>query len=233
MTWFLGAAALTVFVAYLIQLFAKGDIPGMVRAMRWLLGGLALAITVLLAISGRIGIAMLFGILASSILRRGRLGPIDFNVTGTAKGAKSHVNSHYFKMQMDHDTSDVSGSVVSGAFTGRKLMTIDEFEMRSLLQEVTHDPDSLSLLETWLDANRSGWREYFEQNIYEDYSSDTDSAPMDNARAYEILGLQPGASEEEIKAAHHRLLKVAHPDQGGSNFLASRINAAKDFLLDN
>jgi DnaJ-like protein len=49
--------------------------------------------------------------------------------------------------------------------------------------------------------------------------------------AYQVLGLQPGASEAEIRAAHHRLMRSAHPDSGGSDWLATRVNQARDVLL--
>jgi DnaJ homolog subfamily C member 19 len=55
--------------------------------------------------------------------------------------------------------------------------------------------------------------------------------PMNRQEAYEILGLKPGASEVEIKAAHHRLMRSAHPDVGGSEWLATRVNQARDVLL--
>jgi hypothetical protein len=55
--------------------------------------------------------------------------------------------------------------------------------------------------------------------------------PMSRAEAYQVLGLQPGASEEDIRAAHRRLMQGAHPDHGGSDWLAARINQARDVLL--
>jgi DnaJ family protein C protein 19 len=57
------------------------------------------------------------------------------------------------------------------------------------------------------------------------------SGPMSRKEAYEVLGLSPGASAAEIKEAHHRLMRGAHPDHGGSDWLAARINQARDILL--
>ena len=57
------------------------------------------------------------------------------------------------------------------------------------------------------------------------------SGPMTVDEAYQVLGLQPGASEEEIRAAHRRLMRAAHPDSGGSDWMAARINQARDILL--
>jgi len=54
---------------------------------------------------------------------------------------------------------------------------------------------------------------------------------MTPEEAYEVLGLHPGATEAEIRAAHHRLMRTAHPDSGGSDWLATRVNQARDILL--
>ena len=56
-------------------------------------------------------------------------------------------------------------------------------------------------------------------------------ARMGTREAYTVLGLSPGASKDDIKQAHRRLMKHAHPDRGGSTHRAARLNEAKDLLL--
>ena len=57
------------------------------------------------------------------------------------------------------------------------------------------------------------------------------SGAMSREEAFQVLGLHVGASEADIRAAHHRLMRAAHPDAGGSDWLASRVNQARDVLL--
>jgi hypothetical protein len=54
---------------------------------------------------------------------------------------------------------------------------------------------------------------------------------MSQAEAWQVLGLAPGATEAQVRAAHRRLMRVSHPDAGGSDWLATRINQARDTLL--
>jgi hypothetical protein len=61
---------------------------------------------------------------------------------------------------------------------------------------------------------------------------DEEPAPrMSRGEALEVLGLEPGADEDEIRAAHKRLLRLVHPDRGGSADLARRVYQARDALL--
>lgn len=219
-----GAALIGLMVLY--QLVRKADVRQLVRGLRWVTGGAAALVTAFLLLRGQVGIASITGFAAFSILYLGRLGPLVFD-SGVSGANRSSVNSRFFAMTLDHDSGDVLGRVLAGEFAGKDLIDLGEAETRRLLAEVAADPDSLALLETWLDRNRAGWREYFAAT-----AAASGPGPIDEERqAYEILGLQPGATAEEIHAAHRRLMKAVHPDQGGSNYLAARINEAKDRLL--
>lgn len=54
---------------------------------------------------------------------------------------------------------------------------------------------------------------------------------MTRREAHQILGLREGSSKEQIREAHRRLMRLNHPDNGGSTMLATKVNEAKDFLI--
>ena len=99
-----------------------------------------------------------------------------------------------------------------------------------LLGEI--DEESCALLMAYLDRRQPAWRENAQ-----DYAatgtgrSSWSSGKMTEEEAYKILGVQPGTSAEDIGRAHRALMKKLHPDQGGSTYLAARVNEAKDVLL--
>jgi hypothetical protein len=198
-------------------------------ALRWGLGGAALLLTVGLAIARRIDLAAFTGAAAFSILRFGRLGPIILGGGSIRADNVSNARSRYLALTLDHDSGTVTGRIVAGQFAGHDLMELGEIETRALINEVATDADSIALLESWLDANRNGWREYFEET--ERRSAETAAPENADAEAYAVLGLHPGASKDEIKAAHRELMKGVHPDHGGSSYLAAKINQARDHLL--
>lgn len=204
--------------------------PRMMFLLRWIVGGGAALITVLLVLARRIDVAVFFGFVAYTILVRGRLGPFSFESDTLGRDNISKVRSRYFAMKLDHDTGEVEGRVLAGQFAGADLIDLGEMETRALIEEIEWDPDSVSLLESWLDANRAGWREYFEETAHGE-AGGTAAGGDPIAQAYEVLGLKPGATPDEIRAAHRELMKGVHPDHGGSSYLASKINEARDLLL--
>ncbi|MFM8615646.1 MAG: molecular chaperone DnaJ [Alphaproteobacteria bacterium] len=139
-------------------------------------------------------------------------------------GAANSVETAFLIMTLDHDSGRMTGSVKAGQFAGRDLATLTLPELLALLDECqAADVDSVALLEAWLDRAHPDWRA--------EPTAEPRSAAMTREEALEILGLTEGADEDAIRAAHRRLMKTAHPDQGGSAWLAARINAARDLLL--
>ena len=147
-----------------------------------------------------------------------------FGGTAPQTGAANSVETAFLSMTLHHDSGRMTGSVKAGQFAGRDLATLTLPELLTLLQECqAADADSVALLEAWLDRAHPDWRA--------EPAADPRSAAMTREEALDILGLAEGADEEAIRAAHRRLMKTAHPDQGGSAWLAARINAARDLLL--
>ncbi len=96
-----------------------------------------------------------------------------------------------------------------------------------LLDEARRDdPPSVPLLEAYLDRRFPDWR-----TQQAEAAPAAGPAAMDERTALEILGLAPGATEAEIKAAHRDLMARVHPDHGGSSYLAAQLNQARDYLL--
>lgn len=225
---FLGALALLAILA--IYQFLRGvDRRLLMTGLRWLVVGVAGLAAAFMIFARRIDIALILGATAISVWRTGRLGPFSFD--GPPEGNISKVQSRYLAMELDHDTGAVEGRVLSGPFAGADLMDMGENETRALIAEIEADPDSLHLLESWLDANRAGWREYFAETERDNQHGERAAASDPLAEAYEVLGLKPGASDEAIRAAHRELMKAVHPDHGGSSYLAAKINQARDLLL--
>ncbi|KKB09664.1 DnaJ domain-containing protein [Devosia chinhatensis] len=233
MSWiFLGGLGLLA-VLWLVQLARRMDRRVLMRSLRWLVGGFAGLIAAAALLFRRIDIAMIMGAVATSVLLRGRIGQFSFDSVTGGGGNVSKVRSRYLAMELDHDTGELSGRVVDGQFAGWDLLDLGEADTRLLIAEISGDAESVNLLESWLDTNRAGWREYFAgQDFHEEQEPAAQGGRDPVSEAYAVLGLKPGAGVDEIKAAHRELMKGVHPDRGGSEFLAAKINEARDLLLE-
>ena len=144
---------------------------------------------------------------------------------GPTPGQTSEVETEFLHMRLDHDTGEMDGTVLKGPYEGCELRRLDLEELLELLNECRADRQSMAILEAYLDRIHEGWREC--RGPPPGPSSDG----MNEDEARSVLGVGPDATREEIVAAHRRLMQRVHPDRGGSDYLAAKLNAAKGRLL--
>jgi hypothetical protein len=229
MTWLILGLIGLVALLGLLRLFADAKPAQVKTAAVWGAAAFGVLIIALLVISGRAGQA--FWALAF-------LGPMawrhwkawqarrTFARGGAASaGQASDVETSHLAMGLDHDSGRMFGRVKTGRFAGQDLADLDLPMLLELLTEIAAtDPEGVPLLEAWLDRAHPDWRSTRPP-------PGDRGGPMTRQEALAILGLAEGASEAEIRAAHRRLMLAAHPDHGGSDWLAARLNEARDVLL--
>ncbi len=257
MTALLLGVLLLVVAIQILRWFARTEIRTVRKAINW--GGLGLIalIILFLAATGRIGAAIaglmalvawggrILGLLhmgrqMSGMFRSFRFGQGSGSSAPGGHGSRqvSEVDAAFVRMTLDHATGAMDGEVKLGRFQGRRLKGLGQGDLLALLAEAQADQDSTGLLETYLDRTFPQWRESAGASSGErnGRAPPSPSAGMTAEEAYRILGLKPpaggnGASDGEIKAAYRRLMGQLHPDHGGSDYLAAKVNQAKDFLL--
>ena len=195
------------------------------------LGGglLALGFAVFLGLRGEIGIAIPLGAAGLGLLGWLPFGPAGFSArTQKSSGKTSRVRSAYVEMELEHDSGDMRGHIVAGRHQGAALERLDVKTLVGLLNEI--DEESRALLMAYLDRRDPRWSEHAQGDAAAGRPA-ASSGKMTEQEAYQILGLEAGASANDITRAHRTLMKKLHPDQGGSTYLAARINEAKEILV--
>jgi hypothetical protein len=193
---------------------------GAVAAGAMLIFGIRFLPSLLPELLGLAGL-VITGLIARALRNRPSGG---FSSPGT--GRRTEVRTAFLQAWIDHGTGDVGGTVLTGRFAGRTLDRLSDGELLDLHEECRNDADSLRVMEAYLDRRLNvDWRTA-RQRPPRGPRSD-----MTREEALAVLGLAEGASEEEIKAAHRRLIRRTHPDAGGTADLAARINRAKDVLV--
>lgn len=203
---------------------------------------------ILLALSGRLSWLVALAAAAVPLLQRGlavlRLLPLVQQLlaavglakasTGPAAGRQSRVETAWLRMTLDHDSGRMDGEVLQGPSRGSLLSGLSLVELLVLRRDC--DPRSLPLLEAYLDRERGdSWRRQADSEDPGEGGPSGSAVPpaggkMSPEEARAILGLEPGASAEQVRDAHRRLMQRLHPDRGGSTFLAAMINEAKRVL---
>ena len=228
-----GAAAVAL-VWWLSKTFARANPAAVAKVLKRVAGVACLVGAGLLLLRGRIDVALLLGgcalwLLGWSGFALPGIGPR----TQRTQGSVSRVRSAMVEMELDHDTGTMDGTVLAGDLTGRSLNSLPEDALRQLYEACrSADPEGVRLLEAYLDRRFPRWREDAHGNRDAGPGGQAQSGAMTEEEAYQILGLDPRASVDDVRRAHRALMKKLHPDQGGSTYLATRVNQAKEILLN-
>jgi hypothetical protein len=244
MLFLLGGFAVLGGVLLLVYLFANADPARLARNLKWT--GISIAAVAVVALvlfpPAREFAALLFP-LAMSMPLLSRLRSLIDRHRAPAGGQSSTVTTAFLRMTLDHDTGTMSGTVLRGHFAGMRVEELGVGDLLALLRECrAEDEEGARLLEAYLDRIHPDWRdELAGGRAGAAGGSGTGSngrttgqragADVTVEEAYAILGVKPGATPDEIKQAHRNLMVKLHPDHGGSDYLATKINRARDVLL--
>lgn len=224
-----GILALVV-ILWFMGLFAQANPARVARQLRQIGGLAALAGAAILLVRGLATYAMPLLMLGSWLLSNVQASSWRRWLPhgGAAQGQTSSVKTDHLEMELDHDTGALRGRVIKGVFAGRDIETMAPAEVALLWQDCRFvDPQSAQLLEAYLDRRHASWRE----DMARAEASPGAGGIMTREEALDVLGLKPGCSAEDVRAAHRDLMMRMHPDRGGSTYLAAKINQAKDVLL--
>jgi DnaJ domain len=211
--------------------FSKADPKQAARVLRYIPGGVVLFFAILLLVRGAIVPAVSVGVIGLGLLGYElRWRPSTAGRAQKSPGQVSRVRTACLEMELDHDSGALRGQVLAGRHKGAALDDLDVPSLILLLAEI--DKDSISLLANYLDRREPGWR----RQTGDDASAASGTHPlrggkMTDQEAYQVLGILPGATAQDIARAHRSLIKKFHPDQGGSTYLAAQINEAKEVLM--
>ena len=234
---FLGIVAL-IAVIFLLRAFVGTDPKALVKALRSVGSGALVLDAIGLVVIDRPFSAVFVALIAWSLYTGGRIIPgiwplYRFSAgrnSASSKGQTSSVRTAWLDMELDHDSGDMRGTILQGPHAGKGLHELDRGALMTFYAEAgAADGETKRLLEAYLMRTIGA--------DWQSYTNKTEPPPaaapsgMTRTEALKILGLQEGASEDDIHAAHRRLMMQNHPDRGGTDYLASKINEAKDFLI--
>lgn len=233
---FIVVAGIALFLAWLIRA-NPSSLARILRVLLVVVGGIGVGAMLIFGLRFLPGLLPelfgLAGIVITALIARAARHRPSGGFSSPGSGQRTEVRTTFLQAWIDHGSGDVGGTVLAGRFAGRTLDALADAELLELHAECTADADSLRVLEAYLDRRLGAdWR-----NTQQSHSRSQGAPPrgprtdMTREEALAVLGLAEGATEDEIRAAHRRLIQRMHPDVGGTADLAARINRAKDVLL--
>ena len=232
---------------FLIRWYISTDVRIVKRKLKYLFLLILLVFFIFLAVTGRLAAAFgvfmaiitfgrrVFGLISilNWVKNFFRVSPSIYNNTsGAYEKKKSYVQTKFLNMTLDHESGELDGLIILGSLKGKLLSNLNLDDLIGFRQDILNDNDSLYLLNSYLDRKYQGWRNKYK---IDDNKNNTDTtysnSLMTRQEAIKILGVDINANNDEIKEAYKKLISKFHPDKGGSSYLATKINQAKEILL--
>lgn len=223
---------LTVGIIFALQWFISADPKDLIRIIKWLLIIFIISIILFFIITGKLiwAIATMPMLLpwllrVRQAVRRAknfsRMQGRTQNSNHT--GQTSDLETRHLYIRLNHENGSIDGEVREGLFAGRQLSSMKLDELITLLRICeAEDTPSAKILKTYMDRVHENWQE----------KTAPFESVMKRKEAASILGVAQNATPDEVRKAYHKLMAGVHPDHGGSSYLASKINQAKDVLLN-
>lgn len=238
--WLILAVALALGFYLVARWWVQAQPHQLLAALRWTAAAVGVVLLAAIVLSGRW--SWLPGLLLFVLpwVRQFRaLNTMRKNARGPRPGQSSEISTRFLRMELDHDSGAMSGDITDGQFAGRSLGELNLGQLIDLWREcAAADEQSRVVLENYLDREHTDWRSVAGAGPREEAAGERADSPwtrtsMSDEEACEILGVASDATAEEIESAYRRVMKSAHPDHGGSDWMAAKVNQAKDVLLGN
>lgn len=221
----LAALAFFVLLQYYRQLPKERKRPFAIKAAVYAV----IAILIIAVLTGRIHwlgavAAGVLGVLKFGLGTLLRFGPV-LRVLGKNKSMRNPVfTTAHIKVEFHLNDGSFSGEIISGTFAGKAIQELSEDEINTLLNEYKNSNKRSHYLLLIASKRVSDTR-------FDETSANASSNDMQIEEARMTLGLDTHFDIEAVEKAHKRLIQKLHPDRGGNDYLAARVNQARDTLL--
>ena len=217
----IATAGYLIYKLYFQKLMAEGK-SGQIKIAMIVLGLLFL----LAAVTGRANV--MFGVIGAALTQVMRIAPLFIKFapnlnkyfggssSASAGQSESRVRTKSLVMTLDHATGKMDGEIITGALTGKRLSDLTTDELKHFYQDcVESDPEAIRVLQAYIARERADWADAPADEQANNPPTTSDAVTVRDA--YDILGLEQGATRKEIIQAHRSLMMQFHPDKGGSD----------------
>ena len=238
MIWVLVGVVLLGLILLVVRWYVDAEPKDALKLAKFLGVLFILVIVGLVIASGRISMLWLIFLgLLPWISRFRAMNRQAENLRGPVAGQHVDRRTNFVVIYLNPETGDMDGRVLQGPQSGKLLSELSIDELVTLYEAaLLEDVESASILEAYMDRmHGKSWRQ-------KSLSMNAADAPddmlellehgMSRSEAYKFLGLQPGASKNEIGNAFTNLTQTGHPDESIARDIKAKAKQAKSTLLD-